>query len=60
MSRRGVEKVLAAVAFAAAAACFGVGLAGRSGSWLLAMVASLALLTTGYYLYLASAGSRRE
>ena len=58
MSRRGVEKALAAVAFAAAAACFGVGLAGRSGFWLLAMVASLVLLTAGYYL--ASAGSRRE
>ena len=58
MSRHGVEKALAAVAFAAAAACFGVGLAGRSGSWLLAMVASLALLTAGFYL--ASAGSRRE
>ncbi len=55
MSRRGVQRMLAAVAFAAAAACFGLGLAGHLGSWLNAMVASLALLTTGFYL--ASAGS---
>ena len=58
MSRRGVQSTLAALAFAAAAACFGVGLAGRSGSWLVAMIASLALLTTGFYL--ASARSGRE
>ncbi len=56
MSRRGVQRTLAVLAFAAAAACFGVGLAGRSGSWLLAMVASLALLTAGFYL----AGSMRD
>ena len=58
MSRRNVQRMLAALAFAAAAACFGMGLAGRSGSWLAAMVASLTLLTTGFYL--ASAGSGRE
>ncbi len=58
MSRRSVQRALAVLAFAAAATCFGVGLAGRSGSWLAAMVASLALLTTGFYL--AGAGSRRE
>ena len=50
MSRRGVQGMLAAGAFAAAAACFGMGLAGHLGSWLNAMVASLALLTTGFYL----------
>ena len=50
MSRRGVQRMLAAVAFAAAAACFGMGLAGQLGSWLNAIVASLALLTTGFYL----------
>ena len=58
MSRRSVQRTLAALAFAAAAACFGMGLAGRSGSWMAAMVASLALLTIGFYL--ASAGSGPE
>ncbi len=58
MSRRGVQRTLAVLAFAAAAGSFGLGLAGRSGSWLAAMVASLALLTIGFYL--ASAGSERE
>ncbi len=54
MSRRGVQRTLAALAFAAAAACYGIGLAGRSGFWPAAL-ASLTLLTTGFYL--ASAGS---
>ena len=58
MSRRDVLRTLAVLAFAAAAAWFGMGLAGRSGSWLAAMVASLALLTTGFFL--ASAGSGGE
>ncbi len=57
MSRRGVQRTLAALAFAAAAACYGMGLAGHSGFWPAAL-ASLALLTTGFYL--ASAGSGRE
>ena len=42
MSRRGVEKALAAVAFAAAAACFGGGLTGRSGFWLAVVSLGLA------------------
>jgi hypothetical protein len=58
MSRRTVQRALAALAFAAAAACFGLGLAGRLSPWLAALVATLALLTTGFYL--ASAASGRE
>jgi hypothetical protein len=55
MSRRRVQKTLAALAFAAAAGCFVLGLAGLFGSWFAAMVASLALLTIGFFL--ASRGS---
>ena len=59
MSRqRGLRRILAALMFAAAAACFGMGFAGWIVPWLAAMVASLALLTIGFHL--ASAGSRRE
>ncbi len=56
MSRRGVQRTLAVLAFAAAAGSFGLGLAGSSGSWLVAMVASLALLTIGFYLGGAGSG----
>ena len=52
--RHGVRRTVAALAFAAAAGCFAVGLAGRSGFWL-AVIASLALLTIGFFL--ASPGS---
>ena len=58
MSRRGVLRTLAALAFTAAAACFGLGLAGVAAPWLAALVATLAFLTTGFYL--AIAGSARE
>ena len=59
MSRwRGLNRALAMLVFAGAAACFAVGLAGRSGSWLAAMVASLALLTIGFHL--VSGASTRE
>ena len=58
MTRRGVLKSLAALAFAAAAACFGFGLAGVVIPWLVAMGATLALLTTGFHL--AIAGSARK
>jgi hypothetical protein len=44
--------------FGAAAASFALGLAGRSGSWLVAMVVSLALLTVGFFL--AGGGSRGD
>ncbi len=44
--RRGLQKTLAALVFAAAAACFAVGVAGRGGP--LATMASLALLTIGF------------
>ena len=52
--RRGLRRPLVALAFAAAAGCFAMGLAGRSGFWL-AAIASLALLTIGFFL--ASPGS---
>ncbi len=58
MSRRGVLKTLATLAFAAAAASFGLGLSGVTAPWLAALVATLAFLTTGFYL--AIAGSARE
>ncbi len=48
MSRRGVQRTLAALAFAAAAACYGMGLAGWIVPGLAAMVASLAFLTIGF------------
>jgi hypothetical protein len=50
-----MQRTLAALAFAAAASCFALGLAGLLGSWFAAMVASLALLTIGFSL--ASNGS---
>ena len=53
--RRVMQRTLAAVAFAAAAACFAMGFVGWIVPWLAAMVASLALLTIGFHL--ASAGS---
>jgi hypothetical protein len=40
----------AAVAFAAAASSFALGLGGRSGSWLAAMVLSLVFLTAGFFV----------
>ncbi len=54
--RRLLRVIAAAMSFAAAATCYGLGLAGQSGSWLAAMVASLAFLTLGFYL--AGAGAR--
>jgi hypothetical protein len=39
-----------ALVFAAAAVSFALGLGGRSGSWLVAMVISLVLLTIGFFL----------
>ena len=56
MNRR-AQKFSAALNFAAAAVCFGVGLAGKTGFWPAAVV-SLALLTAGFYL--AGAGPGRE
>lgn len=44
------------MSFGGAATCYGLGLAGQSGSWLAAMVGSLAFLTLGFYL--AGGGSR--
>ncbi len=58
MNRRGLLRRLAALAFAAAAASFGLGIAGVGAPWLAALVATLAFLTTGFYL--AIAGSARE
>ena len=55
MMGRRVQRRLAALAFAAAAGCFALGLAGLFGSWFAARVASLALLTIGFFL--ASDGS---
>ena len=49
-ARRGLRRALVVLVLAAAAGCFAVGLAGRSGSWLAAMVATLALLTVGFFL----------
>ena len=57
MSGRGVRRMLAAIVFAAAAACFALGLAGRVSPWVAAVLASLTLLTVGFYL--AGAGSGR-
>ncbi len=56
--RRGLQRTLAALVFAAAAACFGMGFVGWIVPWLAAMVASLALLTIGFHL--ASTGPSRE
>ena len=56
MNRRGIQRGLAALAFAAAAASFALGLAGRLSPWLAAEVASLALLTIGFYLGGAGSG----
>ena len=58
MIRRRVQRTLAALAFAAAAGCFALGLAGLFGSWFAAMVASLALLTIGFSL--ASRGTSKD
>ena len=54
--RIGTRRILTALAFAAAGAAFAVGLTGRSGSWLVAMVASLGLLTLAFFI--ASGPSR--
>ena len=48
----------AAVAFTAAAVSFALGLGGRSGSWLVAMVMSLVFLTVGFFI--VSAWSRKD
>ncbi len=56
MSRQDVQSTLAALAFAAAAADYGMGLAGWIVPGLAAMVASLALLTIGLYLASAATG----
>lgn len=55
-SRRLLRGIAAAMSFGGAATCYGLGLAGQSGSWLAAMVGSLAFLTLGFYL--AGGGSR--
>ena len=57
MSRQDIQRTLAVLAFAAAAACLWMGLTGPPGFWPGA-IASLALLTIGFHL--AGAGSRRE
>ena len=50
MTRRRFRQLASSLGFAAAAVCFGLGLIGRSGSWLAAMLASLALLTLAFFL----------
>jgi len=48
--RRSARRATAAVAFTSAAVSFAFGLGGQSGSWLLAMVISLAMLTLGFFV----------
>ena len=50
MSRPRIRRALAASAFAAAAVCYGLGLAGRAGPWLAMLLATLALLTVGFFV----------
>jgi hypothetical protein len=45
------------LAFGAAAACIALGLTGRLVPWLAVVVASLGLLTIGFYLAGAGSGS---
>ena len=47
---RRLRTSLAALCFVAAAGCFVQGLAGHSGSWLVAMVGALGFLTLAFFV----------
>lgn len=58
--RRSARGVTAVCVFGAAAASFAVGLGGRSGSWIVAMLVSLVLLTIGFFIRSGSDRSNRS